>query len=115
MNKYICIKYVLVWLILYYIGVEYIEVFLVGVIGGFYFVEEKVMFLNILCVVGGGYDGRIGVFIVFKNGFYIIFCNVVGNFTVKIMINGLVKVGVMVYYGFLYNYGYDYIGFNFIV
>lgn len=68
-------------------------------------------------VVGGGYDKIIGVFIVFKNGFYIIFCNVVGNFMVKIMINGLEKVGVMVnYYEFYlyYNYGY-YIGFNFIV
>lgn len=70
-------------------------------------------------VVGGGYDRRIGVFIVFKSGFYIIFCNVVvdryGNFTVIIMINGLERVGVMVYYGFyLYSYVY-YIGFNFIV
>lgn len=44
MNKYICIKYVLIWLILYYIGVEYIEVFLVGVNGGLYDVGEIVMF-----------------------------------------------------------------------
>lgn len=67
--------------------------------------------------MGGGYDKIIGVFIVFKNGFYIIFCNIMDffyeNFWVKIMINGLIKVGVMVYFGLFVNVYH--IGFNFIV
>lgn len=115
MNKYTCIKHVSVWLILYYTGAEYTEAFSAGAIGGFHFAEEKVMFPNTLCAVGGGYDRRTGVFSVPKNGLYIIFCNVVGNFTAKIMINGSAKAGVMAYYGSSYNYGHDHTGSNLIV
>lgn len=102
---------------LYYTGAAYTVAFSAGANGGLYYGDEKVMFQNTLYAVGGGYDRRIGVFTVPKNGLYIIFCNVVAdhyrNFTAKIMINGSAKAGVMAYYGSYHNAYYT--GSNLIV
>lgn len=98
-------------------GAVYTVAFSAGANGVFtqYDAEETVMFQNTLCAVGGGYDRRSGVFTVPKNGLYIIFCNVVGNFTAKIIINGSAKAGLMASYGsYSYNYGYH-TGSNLIV
>lgn len=117
MNKYTCIKHVSIWLILYYTGAEYTDAFSAGANGGLYDAGETVMFQNTLYAVGGGYDKTTGVFTVPKNGLYTIFCNVVGNFTAKIMINGSEKAGVMANYYESYsyhNYGYH-TGSNLIV